>query len=77
MPKLTDIKNCHVCSSPRLTPRYGIYVPDIFTDEEIKRNVLQCDDCDTLHYIDNGTISYEFSCKVNQSIFSKQHKVNE
>jgi hypothetical protein len=58
--KLTDIKTCHVCSSPRLV------------DEEVMRNVLECNDCETLHYIEDNQVSYEFTCKINKSIF--EHK---
>lgn len=70
--KLTDIKNCHVCNSNNLIPKYNIPVPDMFTDEETKRDVLFCGDCETMHYIEDGGISYEFTTKINQSIFDKK-----
>jgi hypothetical protein len=72
--KLENIKNCHVCGGINLTPRLNIPIPDIFTDEEVLRDVLQCDDCDTIFYIDNGVISYEFSCKINEEIGKKKVK---
>ena len=64
--RLEDIKNCHVCGGTDLRPKVNIPIPDLFTDEEICRDVLQCHDCETLHYIDNGIINYEFSCKLNE-----------
>lgn len=69
--KLEDIKTCHVCGSIKLIPRLNIPIPEIMTNEEINRDVLQCDDCDTLHYIEDGGVSYEFSCKVNEYIGKK------
>jgi hypothetical protein len=65
---LEDVHNCHVCGSVNLVPRYKVPIPDMFTEEEILRSCLQCDECDTLHYIDNGVISYEFSVKLNDQI---------
>lgn len=74
MNKLESIRNCHVCGGNDLVPMDNVPVPDIFTDEEIRRFVLFCNDCETIHYIDNGIISYEFSCKVNESITKKRNK---
>ena len=70
--RLEDVKKCSVCNSGNLIPHSNIPVPDIFTDIETCREVLQCEKCDTLHYIDEGgTISYEFSCKLGQNIGKK------
>lgn len=77
MSKLTDVKQCHVCYSIKLIPRYNIPIPDILTDEEIRRDVLQCDDCDTLHYIEDGEISYEFSCKIGKPITKIHNRFDE
>ena len=69
MPKLTSVKNCHVCGSLDLIPIYQVPIPDLYTDEDVLRNVLKCGECDTLHYIDNyGEVAYEFSVKVNKTI---------
>ena len=78
MSRLEDIKLCHVCSSSSLRPLINVPVPDIFSDEDIYRDVLMCNDCETIHYVDDGLISYEFSCKINESIFDKKiHKLDE
>lgn len=78
MSKLEDIRFCHVCHSSSLFPVSNVPIPDYFSDEEMRRDVLMCDDCETLHYVENGEISYEFSCKINESIsIKKTKKVNE
>ena len=70
--KLEQITNCHVCGCNSLTPLLNIPVPDIMTDEEVIRQVLVCNDCDTIHYIeDDGSIAYEFSCRINEEIGRK------
>lgn len=70
--RLEDIKNCHVCGSNNLTPFINIPVPDIMTNEDVMRNVLMCDECETLHFIEeNGDVSYEFSCRINEEIGRK------
>lgn len=74
MNKLTDIKNCHVCGGTTLIPKVNIPIIDIFTDEEIYRTVLECHDCETLHYIREGKIEYEFSCKIDNLITDKELK---
>lgn len=74
MNRLEDIKFCHVCHSSSLFPISNVPVPDIFTDEEIRRDVLMCDDCETLHYIEEGQVSYEFSCKINVPTYDKKIK---
>jgi len=75
--RLENIKFCHVCNSGNLTPLTNIPVPDVITDEEIIRTVLMCDDCDTMHYIENGQVSYEFSCKINDSIYTPKKEVEK
>ena len=74
MNKLEDIKNCHVCGSNNLTPLINIPVPEILTDEITMRSVLFCEECESLHYIEDGNISYEFSCTLGKDI---GHKVNK
>jgi hypothetical protein len=69
--RLENIRNCHVCSSTNLVPRLNVPIPDLMTDEETNKDVLQCDDCDTLHYIEEGSVSYEFSCRVNEYLGKK------
>jgi hypothetical protein len=66
--KLEDINNCHVCGGNNLVPRFKVPILDLYGDEEL-RTVIQCTDCDTLHYIDNGRIEYEFSVTLNESIY--------
>jgi hypothetical protein len=69
--KLEDIKKCSVCNSGNLIPRYNIPIPDMFTEIDIYRDTLQCNDCDTLHYIDEGLVSYEFTAKLGQTLNKK------
>jgi hypothetical protein len=73
--RLEDIKFCHVCNSSNLTPLLNIPVPDIITDEETIRTVLICDSCDTMHYIEDSQVSYEFSCKVNDSLYTPKKEI--
>jgi hypothetical protein len=73
MAKLTDIKNCHVCGSIDIMPMEGVLVTDFYTDEEIRRTVIFCNECETIHYIEDGTISYEFSCKINNLTNNYKH----
>jgi hypothetical protein len=75
MSRLDDIKNCHVCGSRQLTPRLRVPISDILTGEETIREVIQCEECDTLHYINDGVIEYEFSCSTNKLIKTKDWRV--
>jgi hypothetical protein len=75
--KLEDIKQCHVCGSYNLVPYPHIPIPDFYTDEDIYRDILLCNDCETSHYIEDGVVSYEFSCKINTQIGKKIYKENE
>jgi hypothetical protein len=75
--RLENINACHVCGSSNLQPISKVPVPDIFTDEDILRDIVFCLDCETMHYIEDGDISYEFSCKMNSSIGKKIYKENE
>jgi len=68
METLEKIKNCHVCGGVQMVPRIQIPVPDIMTNEEILRDVLQCEECDTIHYIDDGTVAYEFTYRVGRTV---------
>ena len=75
MNKLEDIKNCHVCGGKKLTPGLRVPISDILTGEEVIREALQCEECDTLHYVCDGIISYEFSCSTNKLIKTKDRQV--
>jgi hypothetical protein len=77
MVKLEDIRRCHVCGGYNFTPCSHVPIPDFYTDEDIYRDVLICNDCDTIHYIESGEVSYEFSCKINSNIGKKIYKENE
>jgi hypothetical protein len=57
---LEDIKICHVCHGEKLGILRDILIPDLFTDEEVLRDVVRCYECDTLHYIEDGEVRYEF-----------------
>jgi hypothetical protein len=74
MNRIEDITNCHVCGGNNMIPQAGVPIPDIMTDEEVKRDILFCVDCETSHYIDDGTIAYEFSYKIGQTIGEKVRK---
>jgi hypothetical protein len=75
--KLENINACHVCGSVNIQPLSKVPVPDFFTNEDILRDIVFCNDCETMHYIEDGTISYEFSCKMNSVIGKKIYKENE
>ena len=75
--RLEDIKFCHVCNSNNLTPLINIPVPNIITDEEEIRTVLMCNNCDTMHYIEEGQVNYEFSCKANYSLITHKKELRK
>ena len=75
MNKLEDIRKCHVCNGTNLKIILGVLVPDLITDIETIRDVLSCDECETIHYIEEGQINYEFSCKINKPIHYKIDKL--
>jgi hypothetical protein len=54
-------------------PMEGVLVTDFYTDEEIRRTVIFCNECETIHYIEDGIISYEFSCKINNLTNNYKH----
>ena len=66
--RLEDIKACHVCRGLNLKPILNTPVEDIMTQETTMKDVLLCLDCDTLHFIEDGVIAYEFSVKINSGI---------
>lgn len=72
--RLEDVTNCHICGSSDLMPMTGIMIEDIMTNEDIKRDVLFCTECETMHYIDAGTLAYEFSYKIGATIGPKVRK---
>jgi hypothetical protein len=74
MSKLTDIKSCHVCNGINLIPKYNIPIPDMFTDEDVSTDILFCNDCETMHYISEGIICYEFNIDINKKINKKKLK---
>jgi hypothetical protein len=69
--KLEDITACHVCRGGNLQAIGQYPVEDIMTGESMNRTVLFCHDCETVHYIEYGEISYEFSYKIGQYYPSK------
>jgi hypothetical protein len=73
--RLEDIKFCHVCNSSSLTPLLNIPVPDIITDEEVIRTVLMCDSCETMHYIEDGMVNYEFTCRPSESLYTHKRDI--
>ena len=66
--KLDDIKTCHVCKGSNLKPIEHVQMDDFNTNSLVYRDVLVCLDCDTLHYIDEGEVVYEFSFKINKRL---------
>jgi len=72
--KLEDIKNCHVCGSINLIPRLNIPIAEFFVEEDTLRDVLFCDDCETIHYLSEGILNYEFSCTLDKEIGRKVKK---
>ena len=72
--KLTDIKACHVCNGTNLIPKYNIPIPDMFNDEDVLTDILFCNDCETMHYVNEGLILYEFNIKVNKRLNKEKIK---
>lgn len=66
--RLEDIKACHVCNGINLKAIPRAPVEDLMTDEITYRDVLLCLDCDTVHYIENNSVSYEFSFKIANNV---------
>lgn len=71
---LNDIKECHVCHNNNLEILVNVPISNLLTDEETIQNVMKCNDCDTIHYIEEGEIRYEFSCKIYKIIKAKNIK---
>lgn len=63
---INTIKNCHVCHGNNLITTH-FRIEDLFGDGE-ERTVRLCKDCDTIHYIEYGRVSYEFSPSIHKSI---------
>lgn len=59
-----DIKRCHVCHGDNLIETH-LVIEDLFGNV-FERPVKICKDCDTIHYVHNNSVFYEFSLKVNK-----------
>lgn len=71
--KIEEISSCQVCRSTNLNQRH-------LTMEDFYGNVSEklvkiCTECDTIHYINNGIVLYEFSVKVNKSYSPKNKTI--
>lgn len=68
---IESISNCHVCHGDKLHTTHLI-IEDFLGDTR-ERLVKMCTECDTIHYVNNGVVFYEFSVKINKS-YSPQNK---
>jgi hypothetical protein len=68
---IESISSCHVCHGSNL--KQTTFIIEDFFGETRERLVKMCMDCDTIHYINNGAVYYEFSVKINKS-YSPKHK---
>jgi hypothetical protein len=76
--KLEDIKFCHVCKGSNLKPIIHTQMDDLMTNTLIYRDILLCLDCDTVHYIDEGAVAYEFLFKIgSKSKIAKEFTKHE
>lgn len=61
---IDDIVHCHVCHGGNFRLIKDAPIEDMFTEEVEKIDSLLCVDCDTMHYIKDGALNYEFSVKI-------------
>lgn len=66
--KLDNIKTCHVCKGSNLKTISHVQMDDLLENAMIYRDIILCLDCDTIHYINEGIIEYEFSLKIGEKI---------
>lgn len=61
---IRTVNKCQVCGSTQLIENTCLIEEDSgFYSEKLCRI---CKECDTIHYIDNNMVMYEFSMKVNK-----------
>lgn len=63
--KIEDITECSVCHDRNLISD-KLYIEDFYGELSLK-DIKTCKECDTIHYIRNGVLLYEFSLKINKS----------
>ena len=61
--ELADIKQCRVCHGYNLF-KSTLLLQDIISDKYKLTDVILCSDCDTIHYIKDDSIFYEFNINV-------------
>lgn len=61
---IDSVVTCHVCHGSNLVPR-RVLLEDLFGDVSEKA-VRICKDCETIHYMQHGSVFYEFSVKINK-----------
>ena len=68
--ELADIKQCRVCHGYDLV-KTTLLLQDVITDKYKLTNVILCSDCDTIHYIKNDSIFYEFNINIISGTVNK------
>lgn len=67
---IDNIVECHVCHGNNLIEEH-LVIEDLFGGV-FERSVKTCKDCDTIHYVHNGSVFYEFSLKINRAYKPKE-----
>lgn len=68
--ELADIKQCRVCHGYDLV-KTTLLLQDVITDKYKLTNVILCSDCDTIHYIKDDSIFYEFNINIISGTVNK------
>lgn len=58
--KLEEVKFCKVCMSSNLRLEPLLTIDDVDTDLEKVVTAKVCEDCETIHFIENGNLAYQF-----------------
>lgn len=72
---IDNVLSCHVCHGDKLIMRH--FIIEDFLGDTRERLVKMCTECDTIHYINNGVVFYEFSVKINKSYAPKNKIIHE
>jgi len=73
---ISEIKQCKVCHGYNLSEG-SILLEDSLSETYKMTNVKICLDCDTIHYIRNNDIYYEFNIEINRHIITNIVKEHE
>lgn len=57
---LPNIDKCQQCKSMDLIPLRNVVCEDVMTNKDVTRDIIKCNECECIHYLNSGRLSYEF-----------------